>query len=325
MMRFLSFLLLTVLLLCACCCKTSSIRQQNVQTVSIQQNGETILRYQIAPKSPSFSTEFDYTRSGFLHPIRSPRGVLLTDDFPVGHTHQNGVFFAWTSTTFRGQQIDCWNRHNGSGTVLSKKENEGVDVYHHAKGAVSWTDTLQHIGVTTDGAVVILEEARVHRYQPLKDAYFIDMQTIQTNVSTDTLFINQYHYGGLGVRMSKSWNAVDSTHFEQPMRILTSEGINEETANHTRPNWVCAYGKIEGKLAGLVVMNHPDNFRSPQFVRVHPSMPYFCFIPTVDAGFLIAPDAQYQAKYRMYVFDGEVSKQKIDEVWRSYAQSALAD
>ncbi|MEM1325648.1 MAG: PmoA family protein [Bacteroidota bacterium] len=300
---------------------TSSIpSQQPRQDIFIQQNNQDVVGYQFILKSPSFQTDFDYTTSGFLHPIRSPKGVLLTDDFPIGHTHHNGIFHAWVNTTFRSQKVDFWNRQLGSGKVNSYPRNDSVIYEAYENGSTFWVDHLVHNGIIEGEEIPVLMEARHHRYYPLKQGYIIDIQTIQRNISSDTLFVNQYHYGGMAVRMSKAWNPKDSSYFEQPMHILTSEGITRDTANHTRPDWICAYGKIENQSAGLVIMNDPHNFRTPQFVRVHPTMPYFCYTPTVNAGFAIAPMEQYEARYRFYVFDGAVDEERIEQLWKDYEQ-----
>jgi hypothetical protein len=48
------------------------------------------------PDSPSY-----YRRSGFIHPLYSPAGTIMTDDFPSNHAHQHGVFHAWTNNTYK--------------------------------------------------------------------------------------------------------------------------------------------------------------------------------------------------------------------------------
>ena len=64
------------------------------------------------PDSPSY-----YKRSGFIHPLYSPSGKVVTDDFPVGHAHQHAIFMAWTSTMFRNSAVDFWNQQSKKGTV----------------------------------------------------------------------------------------------------------------------------------------------------------------------------------------------------------------
>ena len=54
-----------------------------------------LLTYRHAEECPEEGLPRYYCRSGFIHPLSSPSGIPLTDDFPVGHTHQHALFFAW--------------------------------------------------------------------------------------------------------------------------------------------------------------------------------------------------------------------------------------
>ncbi len=78
---------------------------------------QPVLVYNAATVMPPEEQPEHYKRSGFIHPLYSPQGTALTDDFPAGHTHQHGMFFAWTKTTYHGEQVDFWNQHKGTGTV----------------------------------------------------------------------------------------------------------------------------------------------------------------------------------------------------------------
>lgn len=47
-------------------------------------------------------------RSSYLHPVYSPDGVVLTDDFNPNHPHHRGIFWAWTDITVDGKKGDMW-------------------------------------------------------------------------------------------------------------------------------------------------------------------------------------------------------------------------
>ncbi|MEM9887550.1 MAG: PmoA family protein [Bacteroidota bacterium] len=284
------------------------------------------LQYNNRLQRPTFDAPAYYARSGFIHPLCTPSGKVLTDNFPIGHTHQNGIFHAWVNTIFRKQKVDFWNRQKETGKVQSKNENVPLGLESVTSKMQSLQDRLLHIAVDREGKeVTVLEEwQKVNFYEQAK-GYLFDIQSLQRNITNDTLFVHQYHYGGMAFRASKFWNVADSVHFTNDMQIITSEGKDRLASNHTRPNWVCAYGKIEGAWAGFVVFNHPDNFRSPQFIRVHPSMPYFCFTPTVEEGFKIAPQGQYYAQYRIYTFDGQPDLEQIEYLWQDYKRIVETD
>ena len=71
-------------------------------TIVIKRNGKHVLTYQISDAVPD-GVEPKYARSGFIHPITTPSGKVLTDDYPLPHhSHQHGLFFAWRKGKFKG-------------------------------------------------------------------------------------------------------------------------------------------------------------------------------------------------------------------------------
>ena len=89
--------------------------------------------------------------------------------------------------------------------------------------------------------------------------------------------LNKNLYGGLCVRGNRAWLERHQGDF------LTSEGKIRGDGNHTRPNWVDLWGKLDGKPSGIVSFCHPGNFRAPQPVRLHPTETVFVLV-TVRTG-----------------------------------------
>lgn len=285
--------------------------------LELKTGDRSILTYNIATDCPPEGLPEYYCRSGYIHPLRSPSGAVLTDGFPVGHTHQHGLFFAWVNTTFRGDFTDFWNQHNETGTGAHK------ELVSTTSGPVfaGFTSKLEQISLKH--GPVLDEEWKINTYD-LGKYYIMDVVSTQKNITNDTLHINQYHYGGFGIRGSRLWNEVDSLHFKSAAQFLTSEGKTREEANHSRPRWTAMYGETEQGVAGVAILDHPDNFRHPQPVRVHPSMPYFCLAPMVEGAFFIAPDQHYVSKYRVVTFDGEPDTKALNALWTDYAEPLKA-
>lgn len=254
--------------------------------------GKPVLRYQITEVLPDGLPDY-YRRSGFLHPVYAPNGFVVTDDFPEGHTHQHGIFTAWTKTAFRGDTIDFWNQHKQTGTV----EHVSVLETDENGSTAGFRVRLQHLSL--DHGPVLQDDWHI-RVRNSTESFRWELRSEQTNITDDTLFLLPHAYGGLGVRGSQQWNPEDSTHYRQPARFLTSEGLGRVAANHTRPEWTAIYGD----RASLTVYPSPDNFRSPQYVRVHPEMPYLSVTPIVEEGFYIAPGERYVSKYAFEVATG---------------------
>ncbi len=276
--------------------------EQTSDYVRILHKEKPVLEYRITSGKPDSLPEH-YERTGFLHPVYSPDGQVLTDDYPVGYAHQHGFFTAWTNTTHRDSFVDFWNTQKGLATVRHEQVLETVN----ADGFLGFKTKLVHFSRVNDD-LPVLEERYTVRVHDRDDVFVWDFRSDQFNVSEDTLFLNKHLYGGLGVRGSKHWNAADSAAFLAPANFLTSEGLTRETANHTRPDWTAIYGELPAGKAGMVVLTDPDNFRAPQPVRVHPELPYFSVSPVVNEGFFIPPGEEHVMRYRVVVFDGAVEE-----------------
>ena len=120
-----------------------------------------------------------------------------------------------------------------------------------------------------------------------------DLVSTQTCATKDALLVKKYHYGGIAIRGNSQWMEKDDDGNPKGT-MLTSEGKTRKNGNHSRPRWVAMHGPVNGQECGVVVMNHPDNFRYPQWVRLHPSMPYFVYAPMVKEPFSIVPGKPYR-------------------------------
>lgn len=259
---------------------------------------------------PADSPQY-YKRSGFIHPLYSPTGAILTDDFPVGHTHQHAIFTAWTNTTFRNAKVDFWNQHLLTGTVMHAEileMNSGdvfgqlsVKLFHHS---------------LKDGTV--LEEIWKITLYAIGNDFLFDLESDQKNITSDTLFLHKYIYGGLAFRGSREWNKLDSQHTGDTMVVVTGEGRKNTEANHLPARYVTTYGKVKGSVQGVTIFDHPQNFRYPQPIRVHPEMPYWAYSPVVAGAFTIVPGKNYRSAYRYFVFSGMPKEERIKEVERDW-------
>lgn len=280
--------------------------EQTEDYVQIFHSEKPVLSYRLTPQLPDGLPEY-YTRSGLIHPIHSPSGMVVSDDFPAGYAHQNGFFNAWTNTTFRDSFVDFWNTHK----ELATTEHVELLETQLQDGFVGFKAKLQQRSLEFGE---VLQDNITVRVHDRNDVFVWDVRSEQTNTTEDTLFLNKHLYGGLGIRGSKHWNAKDTTNFLGLADFLTSDGLTRDSANHTHPEWTAIYGDLPGGKAGMVVIPHPDNFRWPVAVRVHPDLPYFSVSPVTEEGFFIAPGETYLARYKVVVFDGEVPVGLLDDV-----------
>ena len=152
----------------------------------------------------------------------------------------------------------------------------------------------------------------------VKDKYYVlDLSSTQTCVSKDSLILDKYHYGGMAFRGADEWNYKNN--YDSLCYFTTSDTLNHIDANHSRPTWASMYGYVDNMLAGVAIIPHSSNLRYPSHIRIHPSMPYFCFIPTVENAFVFRPGMILTSRYRYVVFDGKFDATLIEEEQANWA------
>lgn len=247
-----------------------------------------------------------YDRSGFVHPLVTPGGRVVTEVFAADHPHQHAIMMAWTSSHVGGRKVDFWNSQRRQGHV------EHVETLR--QDADSLTCQLQHVDDTVEPPRVALTETWHLEAIPHEAVNVFDLASTQIKATSETFVVQKYHYGGLCVRGSGQWSGRVS--------MLTSELKTIEDGNHTRPRWVAMYGPVDDTnagvdahgICGLAAMSHPSNFRYPQHARLHPEMPYFSFFPAVESGFEIKTGTPYRSRFRFVAFDGEPDVRLLNEI-----------
>lgn len=286
-------------------------KQMDSTQITFLSDGQKVLSYYHGDNNP---TELDerYKRGGYIHPVYSPNGVVLTAHLNPLHPHQSGIWSAWTNTEFEGRTPDFWNIHNNSGRV-----DQADSLQNSWEGPVHGGFQNKHFFkdlLAAEPLIAVNEEWNVYVYKaPEDDSYQIfDIISTQSVNTGKPLILPEYHYGGIGFRGNRDWDNPENA------RFLTSEGLGRN-GNTTRPKWTHIGGLIDGELAGITVMDHPENFRYPQPVRIHPDEPYFVYSPTQLGEMRIEPGSPYTARYRYVTYDGEPNTDELNRIWNDYA------
>lgn len=268
--------------------------------------GKSVLRYNhavVEQPDPVFS------RSGYLHPIWTPAGKIITNDSPPNHLHHHGIWSAWTSSEFEGRKSNFWESKEKQGRV------ECVKVEETWSGAESGGFRARHRFINLNGPAgpkVALEEVWEVRVYPQTDRYLFDLISTQTAATDRPLVIKEYRYGGVGFRGSADWEGKTGVDF------LTSEGKGRVEGHATKASWVLASGKIGGDVASIGFLCHPSNFRYPQPLRIHPDEPFFNWAVPQGGDFSIEPGKPYISRYRFVVSDGKPSAEQMAGLWSAY-------
>jgi hypothetical protein len=287
--------------------------------LSLSAEGKEVLNFRTdKDKVPRTDIPATILRAGYLHPVRSPSGAIVTGDYPSNHAHHHGIWTPFTKAVFQGRTTDFWN-------MQSKKGEEQL----RAVGRL-WAGEV-HGGFDAElrmsdlsGAAPI--DALIDRWSvkayaikgTQKPMHVFDLTTTQSCATNDPLELPQYHYGSFGLRGPESWDGKDGA------RFLTSEGITDrKKGDSSRARWCYLGGKTEAGISGTAVLGFPDNFRFPMPLRLHPDMPYFSIVPQKLGAFSIQPGKPYVTRYRFIVTDGEPDAKLFDACWNSLAHPAV--
>jgi hypothetical protein len=263
----------------------------------------------------------EFKRAGYIHPVFSPAGKIVTDDYPSNHVHHHGIWSPWTKTQFQGRSPDFWNM----GAKTGAEDFVALDRTWNGPVHGGFTARLHMIDLSAPSPVVALNETwQVTAYNvpvvPIVGPVRVfDLVITQTCATSDPVLLPNYHYGGFGFRGADQWNGPG-----EAALFLTSEGVTDRIAgNNTRGRWCYLGGRIDGEIAGTAILGHPENFRAPQPMRLHPNMPYMSFVPQQLGDFAIEPGKPYVARFRFVASDGPPDRRKIDALWNGYALSAV--
>ncbi len=285
-------------------------------------NKKEVLTYQYALASVPAGVDKVYRRGGFIHPLRSLGGGVLTRMQPPDHYHHYGIWNPWTHTEYQGREIDFWNLAKKQGTVRAK----GVTDF--TSGAVFGELTAWHEAVaypdSADQTTVqkILNETwhlRVWRGGSEQKMYLVDFVSVQNNVTSDPLTVKEYRYQGFGFRANQRWN--DTTAY-----LLTSAGKSKANGNSTRARWCDMRGPTVAGTSGVLMMGHPANFNFPEPIRIWPEGAnegegnvFFTFNPAQDRDMILEPQQPRALKYRMLVYDGDIDAAMAQRHWQDFA------
>lgn len=289
---------------------------ENEGQLEIYQNERKIIGYQMAIKGVPKGVSENYQRSGYLHPVNTPKGKRLTRIQPEDHYHHYGIWNPWTHTLFEGDTLDFWNLYKKQGTVRFAemlKKNTGpvfseFEVLH------------EHIVLKNDADKLALNEIQNIKVFPLDQSQYLMDITIQYECATDEPFkIIQYRYGGFGWRTTEEWD-------NQNSRVLSSEGNTRKNADGSTARWCIVDGKLNDGRGGALMLSHPENYNHPEPLRVWPEDQYgrgdlfVNFATTKTTDWTFEPGKTYTLKYQLIVYDGKMEVASAEQAWNQFAK-----
>ncbi|MDO9341814.1 MAG: PmoA family protein [Bacteroidales bacterium] len=279
---------------------------------------QNLLQYYFKTVYPPKGIDTVFKRSGFIHPLWSPHGQVLTRIQAPDHYHHYGIWNPWTHVLYEGDTIDFWNLRSKQGTVrfanFVKVENGSV---FSEFGALH-----EHVVFKKGGGEKVamneLHSVRVYRPQENQDFFVVDFNFQMNTADESPVKLLKYRYAGFGWRTTEKWDKNNSM-------VLTSEGKTRKDADGSKARWCIVQGEIDNDYAGIVMMSFPTNYNYPEPLRIWPESSnsrgdmFANFCPTKDMDWLLKPHQNYSLKYRMLVYNGRVDKEKAESAWQYFA------
>jgi len=297
--------------------------------LTLQRDEDRILSYYHAVMPPPEGRDEIYQRSGFIYPIWSTTGNILSEIHPKDHVHHFGIWMPWTHTRYEGNLVDFWNIQDGTGTVRFSKFISTTEGPVYGGFQVE----QDHVALKTSaGEKVILKElwdVKVYNIGgppprlaspdagagPEKGYWLWDFKSTQRNITDIPLHQDKWHYGGFAYRGAQQWKDSDALY-------LTNEGKTRADANGTRVRWCDISGSIDGQWEGVTIMSNPNNFRHPEPMRIIPdaNYVYFVYCPSVLGEWEMKPGEDHTFRYRLYMHEGKANLEDNERLWKDYAE-----
>ncbi|WP_296705263.1 PmoA family protein [Algoriphagus sp.] len=282
---------------------------------------QRVLTYQTAVEPVPEGVKSDYAKSGFIHPLTSPSGQVLTRIQPKDHYHHYGIWGPWTRATIGGREVDFWNLADQKGRV----DFDEIVAEKEAGGVAELTVRQKHIDLKAPETekLAISEDLTIKVMPVDKGRFLVDYTSNFSTKLKDGILLDAYRYGGgLGFRATEIWGSDNSS-------VLTSEGKDRKTADGTEAKWIIIKGESEAAegQSGLLIMSHNTNKAFPEPLRVWPEENYdrkgnvfVEFTPIRHESWEILPNKRYTLKYRMIVFDGDLTAEEAESYWRAFVK-----
>ena len=287
------------------------------KTLTLVSGYRPFITYQYAVMQPPEGADESYARSGFIHPLYSPHGQVLTRIQPKDHYHHYGIWNPWPSVSYEGETVDFWHLEEKQGTVRFA----GFETVCEGKVFSEFRAKQEHVVFEKDGSEkVALNEIRsVRIYRTDKDYYYADF-AIQLRCAGKSPFnIQQHRYGGFSWRPTKAWK-------KESTEIVTSTGKSRNNADASTAQWCMVQGEIDHDYAGAIIMSSPDNYNHPEPLRIwsddmqEDGDLFINFATTRDKEWHLEPGKTYTLHYRMLVYNDRFTPDAAEAAWQSYTQ-----
>ena len=262
-------------------------RDISPESLELTESGRPVYVYNHGVIRPE-GVPADRYRCCYVHPLYSPKGVVVTDDFPQDHYHHRGIFWVWPVVNVGGKHYDLWLIHGirkrfGRWTARATGE-------HSARLAFSngwFADDGQREVVREQVEIVALSAVSGRREIEFTLRFEAVDRPVKINGKLDGK-----GYGGFCARIAPRRETV----------IITDKGQEQKDTNLVPHPWARQEALFQNGRAGLRIDIDPSNPGYPNGWCLR----YYGFLgvnfPGLD-GYTLRLGKPLTLKYKVTVFD----------------------
>ena len=311
-----------------------NITQENrTRNLILTNNGKNVLQYNVSNARLPHGANQSFNRNGFIHPAWSPVGNVLTNINAPDHMHHYGIWNPWTLVEYDGKEYDLWNIGDLKGTVrfdsLYSKQTGNlfaqITVNHQH---LIFQEQREQITRTTESIIKITPKKQINIMNELLDirvwntgdsGFLWDFISNLIPATDLTVLLKAYRYAGFGWRATPDWT-------KENVEMMTSEGKSRQEIDGTDARWVYVTGMSPKGKSGILFMGYPENQNFPEPLRIWDQNQnggrgdaFINFAPTKNVDWSLEPGNKYRLRYRMLMFDGDITPAKAEAIWKDFA------
>jgi len=304
-----------------------STQQKEGSIAFISGNGQPVLHYRTSGEGQDLGgLDERFRRGGYLHPVYTPAGQIVTGHYHPDRPHQLGIWSGWSRVQTEARNPEFWYPVTGRGEI----EVVSADSLWHGPVHSGLHAEHHFIDKTAEDPVPIISEKwTVQVYNTGRGVdrplFIFDLESTQHNITDAPIIFTEHVYGGISFRGNDEWLGEEGT------RLLTSEGKSRfdgapvrEVWSHvdshqSRAKWAYLSGAADDGVPGIVILAHPENLNFPEVIFMNLREPFFAFTPSAMGDITIDPDESLCFRYRYVVMDNEPDPEFLEQMWQDFA------
>jgi hypothetical protein len=296
MKTFPSLCFILLLLFIASLVVAEDTSDSSLRKIVLHKDGKPLAQYVFV--SVPFKPYFDE--------LRTPSGMNILRDAPWDHLHHHGLMYA-----IKVNGCNFWEEVNENYGKQNTRPLTFSPV--HIESELGWTDPETNL---------LLLESRKINFDQKNNATLVDWQSTFSSVVDTVLGGGEGgHYYGLGMRFLKEMDK-DGRFFNN-----TGKTDGEVTAGGERLTpcrWMAYTAKVEGQPVTVAVFDHPSNPVPMTAFTMGDTGQQFAYISATmnmhRKPINLRASQTMAVKYRVAVWDGEVSPETVEECYREFVR-----